>query len=261
MNIITETNDQRLDIYRLQKDGPLRQEGKIIVDSARVVERLLKTPIQLKKLLASEAFITKNRDLLEWHPAAEINSCSPEIMTSIVGHRIHSGVIAIAERPSDTPLEQLGSRIIFLNGVNNAENVGAIIRNGLAFGAPSIIADGLSCSPFVRRSIRVSMGAIFKMKSFHCQLALPCLKELKQLGYQIFTASLNEFSCDLRSVEFPKKAVLVIGCEGDGIQAEVEAFADQAIHIPMAGGIDSLNAAVASGIFLHAMMGSPAETF
>ena len=97
------------------------------------------------------------------------------------------------------------------------------------------------------------MGSIFKMKTYHPSDSAECIKELKSLGYSIFAANYHENSVDLRNYKFPKKSVLIIGCEGDGVQPEIDHLSDKSLHIEMDEGIDSLNAAVASGIFLHHM--------
>lgn len=249
--ILDQTDDLRLKPFQQVRDSLLKQNQEILIDSSKVVSRYLKLGLPLKTLIATENFIHAHRDLLKSYPEADILAANRKVLESIVGHKIHSGVTALGHRPFDIPLQDLDDHIVFLNGVNNSENVGTIARNALAFGAKSIIADPLSCSPYVRRSIRVSMGSVFKCKVHHCSDTLAALKELKSLGYYIFAASYSDRSKDVRSIVAPKKSVLIIGCEGDGLQDEVEAFADQCIHISMQDGIDSLNAAVASGILLH----------
>lgn len=252
---LTSIDNPILETFRLQKDSLLRQRGEVLLDSAKIVERFLKTSLKLKVLVAHESFLEQNAELIEKQGDAKIFLAAKDIMESIVGFRIHSGVIALGERPADTPLEELDDHIVFLNGVNNSENIGAIARNALAFGAQSIIADPQSCTPFVRRSIRVSMGAVLKCKLHHSSNGLASIETLKGLGYKIFGATLSQKSIDLHKTKFPKKSVLVIGQEGDGIHQDIEAELDQGVHIAMEDGIDSLNAAVASGIFLHKMKG------
>lgn len=249
---IETIEDHRFLKFQSVRDSSLRKNHEIIIDSARVVLRYLKLGLPLQAIIAPRRFLEDHSHLLSQNPGAQIFTASKDILASIVGYRIHSGVIAIGQRPKDVSFDDLHNRVIFLNGVNNSENIGAIVRNGLAFGAQTIVADPYSCSPFVRRSIRVSMGAVFKCKVLHCSDGHETLQQLKQLGYTIYAAQLSEKSIDLRSiVAIPKKCVLVIGREGDGIDPKIAALADESIHIAMNDGIDSLNAAVATGILLH----------
>lgn len=248
---IKDELDPRLEPFRRVRDVLARQAGEIIIDSARVVERYLKLGLPLKSLLSHSSFLEEKEKLISAYPNADVFTCDRELLTKIVGYRLHSGVIAIGERPKDVDISEVGSTVIFLNGVNNSENVGAILRNALAFGATDLVVDSLSCSPWVRRCIRVSMGAVFKCRIHHTTNALETVAKLKKNSYKVFAATYSEMSQDINRVKIPDRRVVIIGCEGDGIQPELAAAADQHIHVEMNDGIDSLNAAVASGIILH----------
>lgn len=240
-----------LDVFSEQRDSLLHQKGEMIVDSARVVNRLLKTDIPVKLILCTSEYAKQNQDLLAKRPEVQVFERDAEFLKTIVGYRIHSGVMALAQRPQSADMESLGSRVVFLNGVNNSENVGAIVRNALALGINSLIFDKDSCSPFVRRSIRVSMGSIFKLKVHESLNACETLKQLKDNGYKICMAHLGEDSLPVDQIKFSEKQVFVIGNEGDGIHPQISDLGDQHACIPMSEGIDSLNAAVASGILFY----------
>lgn len=250
---IKNIEDPTLSIFKMQRDSVLRQRQEVLLDSAKVVERYIKAGHQIKQLLAYEDYFQEKSELLESLYDCQFFVASPEVLKELVGHSVHSGVIALGSRPKDLPLEDLGPKIVLLNGVNNSENIGAITRNALAFGAKSILACPRACSPFVRRAIRVSMGSIFKCKVHHSKDICSSIKQLKSMGYSIFGASLDKSSAEIKSVQFPEKSVLVIGEEGHGIEEKVHLELDQSTYIQMEEGIDSLNAAVASGIFLHQM--------
>ena len=66
-------------------------------------------------------------------------------------------------RPATTPLDELTHPIVALNGLSDPENVGGIVRTCRAFGVRSLLVDKQSCDPYLRRAVRVSMGAIFDM--------------------------------------------------------------------------------------------------
>lgn len=251
---ITHEDDSQLELFKSQKDFPLRREGLMLVDTARVVDRLLAAKIPIKALLGPAEYLQQVISEGKVGPDVTLLECGTKVLEAIYGYPIHSGVIALAHRPKDTELSQLDDTILFLNGVNNAENVGALVRNCLAFNARSICIDPQSCSPFVRRSIRVSMGSIFKCKTHHCHDLTASLQALKSLGYKIFAAHLSPRSQELKTISFPKKSVLLLGCEGEGISPHALQQVDQEVFIPMDKGIDSLNVAVAGGIFLHHMV-------
>ena len=151
-----------------QKDGELRQRGLIVADSAKLVLRLLKASIPTVRIVCPETFFLEHEDLIR-ASGSPVSFLSESDVRQMTGHSIHKGVMAIAERPKDAALETLPDRILILNGVNNAENIGAVVRNALAFQFSGIIVDGESCSPWVRRALRVAMGSTFKLKIHHCQ--------------------------------------------------------------------------------------------
>ena len=84
-------------------------------------------------------------------------------MNKIVGFKLHSGVMAIGKQPVDVNLSELESPVVVMNGIINSENVGSIIRNCAAFGFESIITDKQTSSPYLRRAVRVSMGAVLNI--------------------------------------------------------------------------------------------------
>lgn len=255
MNIIEilDSSDTRISEFSIQRDHPLKSKGQILVDSEKVVVRMLKLGIPLKTLLATDQFYQKWKEILTPYESANFYKAPHKTLESIIGHRLHQGVIAIGERPKDTPLNQLDDKILIFNGVNNSENIGTILRNCHAFSVGSIIVDNKSCTPWVRRSIRVSMGSIFKSKIYHSSNIGDDIDWLQKNGYKIFTAGISPEASNLKKVTFPKKCCVVMGCEHDGVSEEIAKKSDAIIKIPMARDIDSLNVATATGIILYEM--------
>src|SRR5207248_4697265 len=91
------------------------------------------------------------------------------ILEKLVGFSMFQGVLAVAQIPAAhtlaTVLEQSAHPYLFaaVEGLSNAENVGAIVRNCAAFGVQALFVDRTSSSPFLRRAVRSSMGAIFRL--------------------------------------------------------------------------------------------------
>jgi len=177
-------------------------------------------------------------------------------MQQIVGHRIHQSLQAVAERPQDTPLKELGDRILVLDRLLDVQNVGAIIRSCHAFGVNSVMIHPTGCSPLERRAIRVSMGSIFSMKLHHSTDFAADLQWLKDEGnYQIVATANDDDSISVRDAasSFRTRGVMIIGNEDQGIDREFLAkYTDLKVKIPVDDGIDSLNAACAAAVLLFA---------
>jgi tRNA G18 (ribose-2'-O)-methylase SpoU len=158
--------------------------------------------------------------------------------------------MAIGEGDTFFPLD-CKDTIISLNGITSPENVGAIIRNISGFGFKSVLVDAKTCSPFTRRSIRVSMGNIFDLKTSQTKDLLYTLIDLKNNGYTIIgTANINS-AISLKEFKAYPKTVLIIGSEGFGIDKEILSICDQVVKIPIESSVGHLNAACASSIFLY----------
>jgi TrmH family RNA methyltransferase len=80
-----------------------------------------------------------------------------------------------------------------------------------------------------------------------------CLKQLKDKGLKIYTTDLED-AIPVFDISFKGSVALVIGNEGNGVTEETKRFADKKIKIPMPGGLESLNASVATGICLYEAM-------
>ena len=252
---VQDHSDDLLTLFAEQRDHRLKSMNKIIVDSGKVVKRLLVKAGRLDALVCTQSFFEDNEALIHDSSIDELFLLEPAHTRSVTGHRIHQGVMALADRPEDLNVGDLGDKILVLNGVNNAENVGAICRSALAFGVDSVVIDSNSCSPFLRRAIRVSMGSVFKLKFLHTENLQDLLNEIHGIGYSLFSASNDEGASKLRSVKFEAKTALVLGNEGDGVEKAVKKLSDTIVKIPINEEVDSLNVAVASSILLYELGG------
>ena len=175
-----------------------------------------------------------------------------ELMTEIVGYKLHSGIMAIASQPEQATLDELSSPIIVMNGIINSENVGAIVRNCVAFGVHSIIVDRQTVSPYLRRSVRVSMGNVFDVKIHYSDNLSDTLHMLSNIyGYKILAAELTEHSISIYKADFEDNIAVVFGSEGRGVQKEILELSISIIEIPISKNVQSLNVAATSAIFLH----------
>ena len=245
---ILSFDDPRIEEFTRLKDRILHQQNKIVCESEKLFLQFIHTKRPLIKTLSTYDFAQKynlNGSNNFW--------ATKEIIEKVAGFKIHFDVLFLADKPTDSNLSNLDDRIVLLNGLTSPENVGSIVRSACAFNIKSIIADELSCSPHLRRCIRVSMGNIFSMKTYHSKNIRSDLNELKNLGYTIISTANLSSSIDLSSFEFPKKCVLIIGSEGHGIDKDILETSDVVLKIKIDPQVAHLNAANAASIFLSRM--------
>jgi tRNA G18 (ribose-2'-O)-methylase SpoU len=256
MIIINEINDERIVLYRSLRNTPQSHlnEKVFIAEGDIAVAKLLESNIEICSVFCTDKYYKDNFIRIVERVAADRRYvANKELMDQIVGFRLHKGIMAIALQPKNTSISELKSPIIILNGIVNSENVGAIVRNCIGFCVNSMIVDKKTSSPYLRRAVRCSMGAIFYMDiHFSDDLSLT-IQELKSNGYGIFAAENHNDALDLSGFDFPKQYALVFGSEGNGIDDHILDHADKVIKIAISDKIASINVAASSAIFFHKM--------
>ena len=144
--------------------------------------------------------------------------------------------------------------MVLLEGVTNADNVGAVFRNAAAFAAGAVLLTPACCDPLYRKAIRTSMAATLRVPYARIDDWPGALARVRSLGFQIVALTPREPAEDLeRFVERgrPERLLLMVGTEGEGLSAAAEADADVRVRIPIDATVDSLNLGVAAGIALY----------
>jgi tRNA G18 (ribose-2'-O)-methylase SpoU len=139
-----------------------------------------------------------------------------------------------------------------LDGLTNSENLGVLVRNCAAFGVQALLVGETSSSPYLRRAVRNSMGTVFKLPVVHCANLVDTLSVLRDREqFHILAAHPHAEQNILAETDFANSCCIVLGSEGEGISPTVLAACDAASMIPMQSGVDSLNVASASAVFLY----------
>ena len=245
---ITDSNDTRIAEFISVRDHVLNSNDLIVAESEKLFLQFKASGRTIHKILATSTFIEKHQ-----LSGDNIFAADKNILESVAGFKIHFEVLLLAEKPKGVSLNELDNRIILLNGLSSPENVGSIVRSSAAFGVKSIITDERTCSPFLRRCIRVSMGNIFSMKTHQAINIRGDLKKLKDMGYSILTTANVEGSIDLATYSFPEKCVLIIGSEGHGVDQDILNNSDHILRINIDPQVAHLNASNAAAIFLSHM--------
>lgn len=229
--------DQRSLYASLRDLGPY-----FIAEGEEVVKALLNSSLKVISLLMEERYLQK----LTVPPDVQLQLATKEELATITGYKMHQGIMALGVKPANASLEEMEGAAIVLNGIVDAENVGAIVRNAAAFGIGNIIVDPYSSPPYLRRSIKVSRGTLFQMK-VHFTTDLPLLLKDKPA----VATSLSPQATPLMQAALPKEPYFIFGRESTGVDPVILERASLHVKIPIEPTVDSLNVAVASGILLY----------
>jgi tRNA G18 (ribose-2'-O)-methylase SpoU len=244
-------DDPRLADYRDVRDGDaLARRGLFVAEGQLVVRQLLASRFVARSILVTDAAL----DAL----GAAVPDVVPMYVGSraaveaVVGYAFHHGCLALGERGTEVAPPTASPMLVALEHVSNPDNVGGIFRNALAFGAGGVLLSPGCADPLYRKAIRVSLGATLAVPFAHADDWQARLAALRAAGHTIVALTPSADAVPLDAFAWPSRPVLVVGAEGPGLRAETRAAADVAVRIPMAAGVDSLNASTASGIALHA---------
>lgn len=248
---ILDSNDSRILDFTSKRDSILHKNNLFAAESEKVFLQFIANKKIIHKVLATKEFLMKHNLVGD-----SFFYASREVLEKIAGFKLEFNVIFLSSLPPDTNINSLGNKVIVLNGLSSPENVGSIVRSACAFGITSLVADEKTCSPFLRRCIRVSMGNIFSMKVLHSKNLRDDLLNLKQLGYKIISTANIPKSIDLSQFYFPEKAVIIIGSEGHGIDQDILDSSDHILKINIDPQVAHLNASNAASIFLYKLSNS-----
>ena len=242
-----------LEIYRKFRENAFRKDGGFIADSPKVVKLMLEEGIRPVSLLATERFYRENEAFLSRFDIPVCYIADKGTMESIVGHNLHHNVMMHAIRPDETPLPEMGDRIVMLDEISKADNIGAIARSAAALGVRNLLVPKQGPHPYARRAVRISTGHIAKLRYRRYDDITQTLRELKRLGYRIFAAEVLPESTPLSQVKVPDKWVILLGHEELGLSQEVLRLCDEAVTIEMEPDVKSLNVAAAASILMYAL--------
>ena len=169
------------------------------------------------------------------------------VLAAVCDTKTPQGIAAVVRMAE---VELHGPRLVAMDGVQDPGNVGTIIRTADAAGFDGVILSAQCADVFSPKVLRATMGSIFRM-GIRVTDDLPgLLSRMVQEGTSVVSSQLDGEPFYQRS-PLNERFVLVIGSEGNGVTDEVKAIATHRVRLPMRGGAESLNAAVAAGIMMY----------
>jgi tRNA G18 (ribose-2'-O)-methylase SpoU len=235
-----------------------RQQGIFVAEGEKVVRRLIESPLTVVSVLMPEHWLKRLEPQLQARPEAIRGYvASKPLLETLTGFTMYQGLLAIGKVPVNRSLPELLSAaapprlLVAVDSLTNAENLGALVRNCVAFGAQALLVGETSNSPYLRRAVRSSMGTIFLLPVVELASLTQTLRELRDQGIRCLAAHPHTDRRTLAQADLAQDCCLVFGSEGYGIAPAVLEECDEAVAIPMPPAVDSLNVASAGAVFLY----------
>jgi TrmH RNA methyltransferase len=215
-------------------------------------------PEAIRKLYLSEARIPQLQPLLAWCVKNRIGYRVVEEadLGKLAASSHHEGVVADVLRVDPLGLSDWLRSLpagpvlaLWLDGVGNPHNFGAILRSAAHFGVSAILQSRESTLAVSGAAARVAEGGAEQVPLVRMEDRVAAIGQLRDAGFQL-AATVVRGGADLFAAQLPQRLVYVMGAEGEGMDDALAKVCDLQLSIPGTGAVESLNVAAATAVFL-----------
>ena len=248
MERITSLKNPRVLQWRSLKDRKGRKEtGCFLVEGRKMVAEALTSGFPVEAVLLDES----RTDDLTLPENCPLYALPAHVLAAVCDTKTPQGVAAVVRV---TAPGRPGRRIVALDGVQDPGNVGTIIRTADAAGFDGVLLSGQCADVYSPKVLRATMGSVFRMNLRVTDDLPGVLSDLRTADYAVLSSQLDGAPFGEIAPTIAAPFALVIGSEGNGVSEPVRQLATHRVALPMRGGAESLNAAVAAGIMMYGLM-------
>ncbi len=248
-------NDLIKDIRKLKENSIRNQRRQLIIEGEKMLLEALGAGVKpVLAIVDSNQIESYSVVLKALESAGTEMILSPEkIIEALTDTKSPQGILAVIPYPKQLSLDDLPDKLIVLDGVQDPGNVGTIIRTADAAGFGGLIFNKACADPFNAKTLRSTMGSIFRIPTFCTDPLEDLIVKLVELGYCAISSEMNGSDFYSRA-DVGKKIALIIGNESIGVSHNVSNVATMHLKLPMYGGAESLNAAIAAAIMMYELV-------
>lgn len=263
-SISSKSNPLVVRLGKLKDKKHRKEEGLFRFDGKKLFCEAIRNGVELEYVLISESSYEKNSELVTGelygttaHPRLVV--LSDAAFDKLTDEKSPEGIICVAKHldrlhtREDVALPNEPLRIMMLESVRDAGNLGTIIRCARAFAIDRIIMSEDCADLYNSKTIRAAMGALFTQRITVTDSIPSAVRSLKEQGYTVYAAALDGKAERLGSFELGERSAILIGNEGHGLSYDAIEACDKRLFIPMESGSESLNAAIAASVCMWEM--------
>ena len=257
MLAIDDPDDPRLAAFRLNERGLANRAqrrddgggGLFMAEGDLVVERALEAGCVPTLALVDAArppAVTQVLDSL-----CPVFAGGERLRAAITQMGTPYSVVALFERPVRSTCDSVAdsaSRLVIAEAIDNPVNIGSIARNALGLGWDGLVVDATSADPLARRALRVSMGHSLHLPHARTDDVAAFVRRLSAQGVVVCALTPTHDAVQLDELPLASRIALLVGSERGGLSPAAMSAATYRVSIPMASGVDSLNAAAATAV-------------
>lgn len=254
--ISSTSNQQMKQLVSLLKKAKERREKKVfVVEGTKMV---LEAPYNwVKQVYVSETYsqVEEHEELLKQleNNAVSVEVVSDAVFKTVSDTQTPQGILAIVKQPEYTLedlLQEKDGQFLLLESIQDPGNLGTMMRTGEGAGISAIIMNKTTVDLFNPKTIRSTMGSIYRVPFLVVENLNAVIEQLKMHGVKLYAAHLKG-RASYDQVSYLAATAFMIGNEGNGLSDEIASLADEYIKIPMEGSVESLNAAISASILMY----------
>lgn len=254
-NISSEANPQIKEIVKLQKSARERRKKQLFVTEGFKLTKEAAFHGRLQKIYLSESAMTGSTakewtDVLEQHPHEIVADSVFVAMSDTVTPQ---GVLGLVRMPCyelDDILQDRRRSILLLDDLRDPGNLGTIMRTAEGADMSGVILSRESVDLFNPKTVRSTMGSIFRVPFCYVENLVSIIEQLKQDGIPVY-GTMMQGSILYSEADYHMGAAIVVGNEANGISRQVSEVLSAGVRIPMAGSLESPNAAVSAALPMY----------
>ena len=244
MEKLTSLKNPRISLWRSLKERKARKDsGLFLVEGIKMCREALNSGLTVEALLLEENLQTPFTVPRE----VPVYLLPPHVLAAVCDTKTPQGMAAVLRMRSQ-PLK--GTRLVALDGVQDPGNVGTILRTADCAGFDGVLLSAQCADPCSPKVLRATMGSFFRVPTETVEDLPAALKALQGQGFRVLSTQLDGNPFYERKPA-GTRFCLVIGNEGNGVSEAVKRLADERLRLPMRGGAESLNAAVAAAVMMY----------
>ena len=249
--ITSSKNPQVKNLIHLSKKAKARKDqGLFVVEGKKMFSEAPRE--RLHQIYVSESFIKEpeNEGMLL---GMKYEVLSDSLFKAVSDTQTPQGILALVRMPGYTLsqiLKEEKAHLLIAEGIQDPGNLGTMFRTGEGAGITGVILDKTTVDVYNPKTIRSTMGSIYRVPFVVSENLSETLKELKAAGVRLYAAHLKG-SLSYDEPDYKKPAGFLVGNEGNGLSDEIAGLADTYIRIPMEGRVESLNAAIAAALLMY----------
>ncbi len=248
MNYITSSKNEKFKYFKNLKQKKFRTE-EFTVEGKKSVAEALASSMEVTAVIMAESFDASGLEL-----SVPVYLLPETLFAQLSSTDTPSGVMCTIKINRDTKFTpDTAKAYIYCDHISDPGNLGTIIRTADAAGFGGVLLSPECVELYNPKTVRSSMGSFFRMDIIE-NYTEDKLASLKKEGFQILSGALSDNTVNYTDIDYKKPTVIVIGNESNGVSPEILELSDKCIKIPIIGGAESLNAAIAAAVIMYEVL-------